>query len=136
MKERTRGNYLKLIRGASVINLPDPDYGSCNTTIATSVNEARNSKGTFVGSPVGKDKVKIEPTWSVLTPAETIELLQYFDRERGGKFVNTFRVLDIRTNEWADFKMYVSDRSATPTQVSYPNGANYFIDIKLSLVQV
>lgn len=132
---RTAGNYIKIKMGTEFIDMPDPDYGSCVTTIATNVKEGRNSQGNFVGSVVGSDKVKIEPTWSVLTGDEMATLLSRFDRRVGGKFVNTFRILDPRDNSWHDFKMYCSDRSGRPMSVTNA-GATYWLDVKISLVQV
>ena len=135
--QRTSGNYIKLIKtGVGPIDLPDPDYGSGITTIATNVSEARNSSGTFVGSVVGSDKIKFELSWSILTGDECATLFSRFDRRVGGKFVNTFRILDPRDNSWHDFKMYCSDRSARPLNAQYPDGATYYADVKISLVQV
>ncbi len=132
---RPAGNYLRILRNGEYVHIPDPDYKSGQITIATNVDEGRNSKGDFVGNVVGDDKLKYEPTWGRLTADEYMLILSFFDRSVGGSFVKTCQVLDPRTNSFVIKKFYCSDRTATPVAVTYPDGAVFYDDVKISLVE-
>lgn len=129
------GNFIKIKQGDSWVDIVDPQYGSGSFTIATTVTEARNAKNNFVGATVGQDKYKVELAWSVLPADQAALLFSRFDRSRGGKFINTFRVYDARTNDWVTLKMYVSDRTGSPMMMN--NGsARYVTDVRVALIEV
>ena len=110
------------IETAGGIALPPPELGSCGVTISTMV---------------GDDKLKIEVSFGMLTPSEMQTLLSLFDRKRGGKFINTFRVFDPRVNDFVYMDMYVGDRSGTPVRIDAARwlpGA--WKSVKANLIQV
>ena len=91
------------------------------------VDGARNGNGDFIGQVAGDDKLKIEVSFGMLTPSEMQTLLSLFDRKRGGKFINTFRVFD----------PHVGDRSGTPVRIDAARwlpGA--WKSVKANLIQV
>ena len=101
------------IETAGGIALPPPELGSCGVTISTMVDGARKGSGDF------------------------ITLLSLFDRKRGGKFINTFRVFDPRVNDFVYMDMYVGDRSGTPVRIDAARwlpGA--WKSVKANLIQV
>lgn len=125
------------IETASGIELPTPAFGSGKTIISTIVDGGRNTEGNFIGSVVGDDKLKIECTFSALTPEEMRNLLRIFDRKQGGRFVNTFRVFDPRVNDFVYMEMYVGDRSGTPYLID-PNTMrpSFWTNVQANLIQV
>jgi hypothetical protein len=128
---------LAWIETAGGIALPPPELGSCGVTISTMVDGARNGNGDFIGQVVGDDKLKIEVSFGMLTPSEMQTLLSLFDRKRGGKFINTFRVFDPRVNDFVYMDMYVGDRSGTPVRIDAARwlpGA--WKSVKANLIQV
>ena len=108
------------IETAGGIALPPPELGSCGVTISTMVDGARNGNGDFIGQVVGDDKLKIEVSFGMLTPSEMQTLLSLFDRKRGGKFINTFRVFDPRVNDFVYMDMWGT--GAVRPSVSTPHG--------------
>jgi hypothetical protein len=123
---------------ASSIEIPEPAFDSGNTTFSTLVNAGRNAEGKFVGQVIGDDKMKIEMNWSVLEPAQFMELLRVFDRRYGGKFVNDFVVYDPRSMSYVQKKIYVGDRQGRPMMVWKPGSSHpkYWGDIKVDLIEV
>lgn len=119
------------------IALPAPAYESGKVTISTIVDGGRNAEGNFIGSVVGDDKLKVECRFPVLKPDEMKRLLNIFNREKGGKFVQTFRVFDPRENDFVYLEMYVGDRSGTPIKVN-PNTMRpeFWKDVQANLIQV
>ena len=129
--------YFAWIETAGGVALPPPELGSCGVTISTMVDGARNGNGDFIGQVVGDDKLKIEVSFGMLTPSEMQTLLSLFDRKRGGKFINTFRVFDPRVNDFVYMDMYVGDRSGTPVRIDAARwlpGA--WKSVKANLIQV
>jgi len=119
------------------IALPAPSLDSGSVTISTIVDGGRNTDGNFIGSVVGDDKLKIDCHFNVLYPEEMMRLLQIFDRKRGGKFVNTFRVFDPRVNDFVYIKMYVGDRSGTPYLVNPETmKPRFWRNVQSNLIQV
>ena len=102
------------IETAGGLALPAPALGSGKITVSTLVDGGRNANGSFIGSVVGDDKLKIEMNFSALRPDEMQRLLSVFDRRQGGRFVQRFRVFDPRVNDFVWLDMYVGDRSGTP----------------------
>ena len=126
------------VETASGIALPEPAFDSGGVTISTLVDAGRNARGNFVGTVIGNDKLKIELSWSVLTPEQFQTLLDLFDRDRGGRFVNDFNVYDPRTMTYRTIKMYVGDRSGKPIMVSNPGVGHpkYWLDVQANLIEV
>lgn len=126
------------VQTASGITIPEPAFESGNVTISTLVNAGRNANGKFVGQVIGDDKLKVELNWAVLTPTQFQALLNLFNRDVGGSFVNTFRVYDPRTMTYRNIKMYVGDRSGRPLMVSSPGTGHpkYWADIQANLIEV
>jgi len=126
------------VKTAGGIAIPEPALDSGRVTISTLVNAGRNANGNFVGQVIGGDKLKIEMNWKVLTPAQFQALLQIFDRNQGGKFVNTFTVYDPRTMSYVNKKMYVGDREGTPIMVAEPGTGHprYWTDVQANLIEV
>lgn len=125
------------------VSLPDAAYGSGTVTLSTLVNAGRNANGRFVGQVIGDeaagyDKMKVEMSWEVLTPAQLQTILQVFDTRQGGAFTNWFRVYDPRTQTYVNKEMYVGDRSGTPIMVSDPGSGDprYWTGIKVDLIEV
>lgn len=120
------------------IALPAPQLGSGKVSISTLVDGGRNAAdGTFVGSVIGDDKLKIELQFFKLAPAEMQRFLALFDRKQGGHFVNTFRVFDPRVNDFVYKQMYVGDRSGTPYLVGKTTlRPAYWRDVTANLVEV
>jgi len=118
------------------VEIPEPSFGSGTVTFSTLVNAGRNANGKFVGQVIGGDKMKVEMSWEVLTPEQFATILQVFDRNQGGKFVNTFTVYDPRTGTYVSKKMYVGDRSGTPIMVKTDGHPTYWTGIKVDLIEV
>lgn len=119
------------------IALPAPELGSSGVTITTLVDGGRNTKGDFVGSVVGEDKLKVALSFGHLSPAEMQSLLQIWDRNQGGHFINTFRVFDPRVNDFVYLQMYVGDRTGTPYIVDATTmRPSFWRDVKANLIQV
>jgi hypothetical protein len=125
------------IETAGGIALPSPAFGSGKVTISTLVDGGRNAEGNFIGSVVGDDKLKIECAFPALRPDEMMRLLQVFDRKRGGRFINTFRVFDPRVNGFVYLDMYVGDRSGKPYLVNKDTmRPTYWTEVQANLIQV
>lgn len=126
------------VKTASGIEIPSPAFQSGQVSISTLVNAGRNADGRFVGQVIGDDKLKIEMNWNVLTPDQFQALLQIWDRDQGGSFVNTFVVYDPRTQTYVEKEMYVGDRSGTPIMVSNPGTGHprYWTDAQANLIEV
>lgn len=119
------------------IALPTPDMGSGKVSISTLVDGGRNQNGNFIGQVIGNDKLKIEMTFSVLSPQEMRNFLKLFDRAQGGSFVNRFRVFDPRINDFTYLTMYVGDRSSTPYMVNPRTlQPTFWRDVSANLIQV
>lgn len=131
------GKVLAWVKTAKGIALPPPLLGSGNISISTLVDGGRNGNGNFIGQVVGDDKLKLEMSFPALSPAEFMGLLKIFDRKRGGKFINTFRVFDPRVNDFVYMDMYVGDRSGTPYLVNPQTmRPSFWRDVKANLIQV
>lgn len=126
------------VETAGGIAIPEPAYGSGQVTISTMVNAGRNANGKFVGQVIGNDKMKVEMNWGVLTQHQFKGVLDIFNRDSGGKFVNTFYVYDPRTGGYQYKKMYVGDRAGTPIMVDMLGSGDprYWTDIKVDLIEV
>jgi hypothetical protein len=120
------------------IVIPEPAIDSGAVTISTLVNAGRNANGKFVGQIIGDDKFKIEMSWNILTPHQFSDLLNIFDKRRGGKFVNTFRVYDPRDMTYSNKVMYVGDRAGRPLMVENPGTGHprHWTDVKVNLIEV
>lgn len=125
------------IETQSGIALPSPALDSGTVTISTIVDGGRNTEGNFIGSVIGDDKLKVECKFNVLSPQEMMNLLQIFDRNNGGSFINTFRVFDPRVNDFVYLDMYVGDRSGTPYMVSPQTMTpKFWRNVQANLIQV
>lgn len=125
------------IETASGIALPTPALESGKVTISTLVDGGRNSEGMFIGSVIGDDKLKVECKFNVLDPEQMQTLLQIFDRNQGGHFINTFRVFDPRVNDFVYLDMYVGDRSGTPYMVNKKTmQPSFWRNVQANLIQV
>jgi hypothetical protein len=126
------------VETTSGIAIPEPAVDSGAVTISTLVNAGRNASGKFIGQCIGDDKLKIEMSWNVLNPQQFHDLLALFDRQRGGKFVNDFRVYDPRTMSYRTCRMYVGDRQGRPLMVDNPGSGHptYWTDVKADLIEV
>lgn len=118
------------------IALPAPALGSGKVSISTLVDGGRNTQGLFVGSVIGNDKLKLDLSWKVLDPVQFQNLLKIWDRQQGGRFVNTFHVYDPRIGAWRDIEMYVGDRSGTPYVVDENGVPKFYTEISANLVEV
>ena len=120
------------------IALPAPELGSGKVSVSTLVDGGRNAAdGTFIGSVIGDDKLKIELQFFKLSPDQMQRFLAIFDRQQGGRFVNTFRVFDPRANDFVYKQMYVGDRSGTPYLVDKTTlRPAYWRDVTANLVEV
>ena len=125
------------IETSSGIALPTPALESGKVTISTLVDGGRNSEGMFIGSVIGDDKLKVECKFNVLDPEQMQTLLQIFDRNQGGHFINTFRVFDPRVNDFVYLDMYVGDRSGTPYMVNKKTmQPSFWRNVQANLIQV
>lgn len=125
------------VETASGIALPTPALGSGTVTISTIVDSGRNTNGTFLGSVVGDDKLKVECKFAALSPEQMQNLLKIFDRKQGGSFVNTFRVFDPRVNGFVYLDMYVGDRSGSPYMVnSETMRPRFWKDVQANLIEI
>lgn len=125
------------IETASGIALPIPALESGKVTISTLVDGGRNSEGMFIGSVIGDDKLKVECKFNVLDPEQMQSLLQIFDRNQGGHFINTFKVFDPRVNDFVYLDMYVGDRSGTPYMVNKKTmQPSFWRNVQANLIQV
>ena len=119
------------------IELPAPAFGSGAVTISTIVDGGRNTDANFIGSVIGDDKLKIDCKFNVLRPEEMKRLLQIFDRKQGGRFINTFRVIDPRVNDFVLIEVYVGDRSGTPYFVDPQTmRPRFWHNVQANLIQV
>lgn len=96
------------------IELPVPAEGGVTYEIQTIIDDARNSSGTLVGSPVGQDKIKLNIEYPPLDDAELQKILSVFDRERGGVYKCYVEFYDPRARSRVVRYMYVGDRSFDP----------------------
>lgn len=126
------------VKTSTGIEIPAPAMGSGTITLSTLVNAGRNANGQFIGQVIGDDKFKIEMNWSILRPEQFKALLNIFDRDQGGKFVNTFTVYDPRIMGYRNCTMYVGDRSGTPIMVKNPGVGHprYWKDVQANLIEV
>ena len=126
------------VKTKSGIEIPAPAYGSGQVSISTLVNAGRNADGRFIGQVIGNDKLKVELSWNVLSPTEFRNLLRLFDRQQGGRFINTFRVYDPRYMAYRNLDMYVGDRNGTPIMVANPGSGHpkHWIDVQANLIEV
>lgn len=133
---RKVGESMAWVETATGIAIPAPIMGSGGTTISTLVSDGRNTAGTFIGTPIGDDKLKVEMSFPKLTPAEMAAFLRLFDRKQGGHFVNTFRIFDPRENDFVYMDMYVGDRSGRPLLVNQSTfRPDAWADVKANLIQ-
>lgn len=118
-------------------SLPDPAQDGVTYEIQTTVSEARNSLGTFVGSPVGQDKIKLNITYPPLTDAQLNSLLSLFDRENGGSYQVFVNYYDPRVRQRVTRLMYVGDRSFDPIMVGDPNSGEptYWTNVTCNLIE-
>lgn len=127
-------NWLYLKDGTA---LPNPAKGTNSITISTMVDGGRNVLGDFVGAPIGKDKISIDYQFPPMSDSEVRDFLNLFNREKKGKFVNTFMLYDPREGTWVEKTMYVSDRTLSPGTINKKTLIpNYWGNITLSLVEV
>ena len=125
------------IETTSGVVLPTPIMGSSGLTISTLVDGGRNANGKFVGSVIGEDKLSIDLEFINLSPEEFKNFLRIFDSNRGGSFVNEFRIFDPRINDWTTKEMYVGDRSGRPLKLDKQTGRPLkWGDIKAKLVEI
>lgn len=123
---------MAFIQTESGLVLPSSLTDGCSYSIATAVDGARNAKNDFVGSVVGSDKLKIENTLE-LSPEEMQILLSVFDRDRGGHFIQRFRIYDPRISGFTFKTMYVGDRTGTPVVLG--DTPTHWKNVKFSLVE-
>jgi len=116
--------------------IPTPAIGSGSVTISTLVDGGRNTSGNFVGSVIGDDKLKIDCKFNTLSPQQFLNLLKIFDRNQGGKFVNTFRVYDPRIGAFRNIKMYAGDRTGTPYMLDENFYPTLFRDVSANIIEV
>lgn len=126
------------VKTSTGIEIPAPAFESGGVTISTLVDSGRDATGKFVGSTIGADKLKIELSWSALSPTQFRDLLKIWDRSQGGKFINTFTVYDPRTMTYREIDMYVGDRQGKPIMVSNPGTGHpkWWLDIQANLIEV
>ena len=118
------------------IPLPYPAVGSGGVTINTMVDGGRNANGDFLGTVIGEDKLCYEISFASLEPIEYEKFLGIFNRNGGGRFVNTYSVFDPRKNEFVEMKMYVGDRSGRPLQLDKNAMPTRWMDVKATLIEV
>jgi hypothetical protein len=119
-------------------NLPVPKLDSGGITIQTNVDAGRNSLGDLVGSPVGRDKIKLTLEYPPLTDAEFRTLLQLFDREQGGRFTFWVKFYDPRYGRKVVRRMYVGDREGRPFKVRNTSTGtpDWWLDVKVNFIEV
>lgn len=115
-------------------DFPWPDWETGLQTVTSLVNGGRNIDGVFIGSQVGRNQYKVQMQWESLPAATWGEMLQIFDPEYGGKFVNPVTYYDMVAMQCVTRNMYVSDRSAVG--VTDGNDGNWIHakNCKLSLI--
>ena len=112
-------------------DLPNPS--TYKPSLATVVDGGRNVNGVFIGSVVRNSIEKIAVGWNVLTMAEWASILELFNEDNVGQFVNEvtyFSELGVRKT--ADF--YVTDRSAGALKID-DDGVAYWSGPSFSLVE-
>ena len=117
------------------IALPMPSTYSAG--IFTIVDSARNTQGEMVGSVVRDNVAKIDVTWRELTIKEWANILQLFERDTGGQFVNFVKFFDPARGKYFTREMYVGDRKADGWRVD-PKTGNIVAwrDCTLNLIEV
>ena len=120
------------------IPLPCPQLGSSGISIASALEGGRNAENTFIGSVIGEDKLQYELSFSYLSPEEFKSLLNLFDRKKGGRLTQLFRIFDPRENEFRLAEMYIGDRGGRPLGLDEANGykPTGWCDIKITLIEV
>lgn len=119
------------------MTIPAPAYGSGGFTLSTLVDGGRNQEGNFIGQVIGDDKLKIDITFSALTPVQLQKFLALFDRRQGGSFTNTFTVLDPALGTFRQALMYIGDRSGQPLMLDAVTSIpEWYLNIKANLIEV
>lgn len=120
------------------IDLPVPKYGGIKYEIQTNVDEARDATGTFAGSTIGQDKIKLNIEYPPLDDDEARSVLSIFDRERGGVFKVYVNFYDPRIGGRTTRYMYVGNRSLEPWKAPVSAGGKpeKWLNLVCNLIEV
>lgn len=118
------------------VDLPVPKKDGVTYEIQTVVDDARDASGTFIGSTVGQDKIKLNISYPPLDDDELRKILSVFDRERGGKFRVYVRFYDPRVGARTTRYMYVGDRSFDPWKIDGNGKPVKWMNCKCNLIEV
>lgn len=118
-------------------DLPDPAEDGVTYEIQTIVDDARNAQGTFIGSPIGQDKIKLNVSYPPLTDEQLNDILSIFDRENGGSYKVYVNFYDPRVRQRVTRYMYVGDRSFQPVMVKEPTYGEptYWTNVQCNLIE-
>ncbi len=117
-------------------SVPTPAKGSGTIEINTIVNGGRNITGDFIGETVGNDKCKINLSYGALDNETFMWLMQMFDRDVGGQYVNYVEFYDPRVGQRVIRSMYVGDRKATPHLINEDGQPELWLDVQCNLIEV
>lgn len=120
------------------IDLPVPKYGGLTIEIQTNVDEARDATGSFTGTTIGQDKIKLNISYPPLSSEEAASVLSLFDRERGGVFKFYVNYFDPRTNNRQTRYFYVGNRSLEPFKCPVANGGKpeKYLNMQCNFIEV
>ena len=76
----------------------------------TTVSDARNTNGVFIGDQIGRNQAKIELQWAFLSADEWRDILSIIKTN----FVNPVEYFDQEEGRRITRRMYAGDRTATP----------------------
>lgn len=115
-------------------DFPWPDWEQGMQTASSLVDGGRNVDGVFIGRQVGRNQSKIQLQWYILPASVWGRMLQKFDPEHGGKFINPVSYYDMAAMQITTRNMYVSDRTASPLTIDADGNWLYAKNCKLNLI--
>lgn len=109
---------------------PYPSYESGLQHAITVVDGARMADGVFRGKKIGRDQMKIEMKWPILTPEQWSSMCRIFDQS----FTFQLRYFDMVYNTWRTRTCYVGDRKAQPFLVGDDGRPKYWRDCQANVI--
>lgn len=129
--------WIKVLVGGVWRDLPVPAKEGAKYEVQTFVDAARDATGTMIGNEVGLDKIGITLEYPPMTDDEFAELLQVFDKDRGGQFKAYVNYYEPRQRRRVTKYMYVGNRSGEPRMVDPETGIpRLWANVKCDLVEI
>lgn len=117
--------------GSSTKNyLPNPDQDNgLKFTVATFVDSARNAKAVVTAQKIGRDQIKFELNWTLLSVTEWESLMAFWDQN----FFFDFTYTDT-SGVSATRKCYISDRKYGYLNITTTGKPTAYVNCSVSIV--